>query len=220
MCDVQMSSADKCLNVLRSLCGSKNDEVAMRVLPKKVNLFFRHLLTSKQEPFSEVSEESLEPYSVTMDNNRTRFYYEVLNVLRHFYPSHDENFITTTFERWAYRDWLLYEFSVSLRLKETLNLFESGDMRADVRYSELVLVFLSAVDFDFDTILQLVQSVSRRNYNTDLVRNGRESACKSLHEESEQARQQAWQHARQQGRQMNFISKVCLWIYASRIERY
>jgi DNA polymerase III delta prime subunit len=179
----------------------------MRLLPKKVNLFFRHLLTSKQEPFSEVSEESLEPYGVTMDTNRTRFYFVLQLILRHLYPSpsYDESFRTEYFKGFGNRDLLLFEFSDSLNLKVTLNLFESNDMRADARYSELVLVFLSAVDFDFDTVLQLFQSVHRRNWETDLVRNGIKISRKVLPKRNNQAKQQA---CRQQARQMDFTSIV------------
>jgi hypothetical protein len=188
MCEVQVSTAVKCLNALRPLCCSKNEEVALRLLPKK-----SHLLTLKQEPFSEVSGESLEPYGVTMDNNRTRFYFVLQLLVRHFYPSlsYDESSRTEYFKFFAYRDRLLYEFSDSLNLKETLNLFESDDMRADARYSELVLVFLSAVDFDFDTVLQLFHSFHRRNWETDLVRNGIKISRKVLPERNYQAKQQA-----------------------------
>lgn len=105
---------------------------------------------------------------------------------------------------------MLYEFSDFLNRKETLNLFESDDMRADARYSELVLVFLSAVDFDFDTVLRLFQqSVCYRcNIETDLVRNGIKIAWKALPDGHYhyQAKQQA---CRQQARhKRDFISNV------------
>lgn len=206
---MQLSTADKCLNVLRSLHHSKNEdeEVAMRLLPIRVNLFFRNLLTSKQEPFSEVSEEeSVEPYGVTMETNRTRFYFVLQLIVRYFNPSVDESFRTETFKFFASRDLLLYEFSDTLNLKEALNLFELNDMKADARYSELVLVFLSAVDFDFNTILELFQRAHRRRWETDLVRSGREIAWKALPERLyHQAKQQA---DKQKARQMNFVSKV------------
>lgn len=202
---MQVSTANKCLNVLRSLHYSKNEdeEAAMRLLPIRVNLFFRNLLTSKQEPFSEVSEEeSVEPYGVTMETNRTRFYFVLQLIVRYFNPSVNESFRTETFKFFASRDLLLYEFSDTLNLKEALNLFELNDMKADARYSELVLVFLSAVDFDFNTILELFQRAHRRRWGTDPARNGIKIAWKALPKTTNDAEEI------QEARQMNFVPKV------------
>lgn len=145
---------------VNNILGCNNDEAILTKLRRRMNNFYRHFLHHLPLPFCDNDgETSIEACVKEHRTYRIHFNKAICLALRQYYHYEPtENELSRIIRQLMCRDRLLWEFSEKWKLYEMF-VFPDGDMSFEARYAEMVLVFLSVVDFDSSLVQKMLYEV-------------------------------------------------------------